>query len=306
MRSQRLLHTRSTIRRTQFNRAHAMDGRRTLLAVLAHPDDESLGFGGTLAKYAAEGAHVHLVTATRGESGRYGDGTEHPGPAALGRIRESELRAAARELGVRDVSLLDYVDGQLDRADPVEAISRIVAHIRRIRPHVVITFGPEGVYGHPDHIAISQLATAATLAAADPSFGSDGAKTTADVPHHVAKFYYMGVSPAKWQVYEAAFKRLVSRVDGIEREPTPWPEWALTTVLDADAHWRTVWRAVRCHTSQLAIYRDLEELSEQQHRMMWGRQEFYRVFSLVNGGRHRETDLFEGVAPNPAHNGAPT
>src|SRR5262245_59879374 len=106
---------------------------RRLMAILAHPDDESLGFGGTLAKYAAEGVEVFLLTATRGDAGRYhghrpGE-DQHPGPSALATIREAELRAAASALGVRDVFLLDYGDQQLDRADPREAIERIVGHL---------------------------------------------------------------------------------------------------------------------------------------------------------------------------------
>src|SRR4051812_37490113 len=103
------------------------DSGRRLLAVLAHPDDESLGVGGALAKCASQGIEVFLLTATRGDRGRYrghraGDG-EHPGPAALARLREVELRAAAAELGICEVSLLDYPDQGLDRADPREAVA---------------------------------------------------------------------------------------------------------------------------------------------------------------------------------------
>src|SRR5262245_41515313 len=116
-----------------------MTTRLRLMAVLAHPDDESLGFGGTFAKYAHEGVETFLVTATRGQSGRYRGQRDagHPGPEALGRIREAELLAAAAELGIREVSWLDYFDGQLDRVDPREAIRRIVGHLRRVRPEVV-------------------------------------------------------------------------------------------------------------------------------------------------------------------------
>ena len=87
------------------------------MAVLAHPDDESLGIGGTLAKDAAEGVETSLITATRGQRGRYRghrDPPEHPGPEALGRIRETELRAAAAALGVGDVTVLDYLDQDLE------------------------------------------------------------------------------------------------------------------------------------------------------------------------------------------------
>jgi LmbE family N-acetylglucosaminyl deacetylase len=159
------------------------------MAVLAHPDDESLGVGGTLAKYASEGVDVSLVTATRGDSGRYhgyppGD-PQHPGQSALANIRESELRAAAAVLGVRDVSLLDYHDQHLDRADARAIISGIAGHLRRVQADVVVTFGPDGAYGHPDHIAISQFTTAAIIAAADPPLPGD---RNEDVrPHAVSK-----------------------------------------------------------------------------------------------------------------------
>jgi len=265
-----------------------------LACVLAHPDDESLGAGGTLARYAAEGVEIHVVTATRGQAGRYKDNTNHPGPEALGRIREAELRAAAKELGVRDVRFLDYADGALDRVEAREATSRIVGHLRRIRPHVVITFGPDGAYGHPDHIAISQLTTAAIVQAADGAYRPpDGSDPGA--PHAVSKLYYMAWSSAKWAAYQAAFKKLVSRVDGEERQAAPWPDWAITTTIDTAEHWPAVWRAVRCHESQMAIYGPLGELSEAHHRGLWGVQEFYRVLSLVNGGRQKETDLLEGL-----------
>src|SRR5512138_790589 len=115
-----------------------------LLAVLAHPDDESLGFGGTLAKYAAEGLEVFLVTATRGNRGRFHglrqDDPRHPGPSSLATIRENELLNAAAALGVMEVVVLDYEDQGLDRVEPRAATRDIAAHVRRIRPDVVVTF----------------------------------------------------------------------------------------------------------------------------------------------------------------------
>jgi LmbE family N-acetylglucosaminyl deacetylase len=277
-----------------------MSSRRRLLAVLAHPDDESLGMGGTLAKYAAEGVDVFLVTATRGDGGRFhghrGDDGRHPGPLALGNIRETELRAAATVLGVSEVSLLDYHDQQLDRADSREAVGRIATHLRRIRPDVVVTFGPDGAYGHPDHIAISQFTTAAIVAAADAAFVAESDGTGAACPHSVSKLYYLAWPQSTWEAYQAAIRTLSATVDGVERQATPWPDWAITTVIDTSDVWLTVWRAVSCHESQLAAYDRLRDLPPEHHRRLWGSQSFYRAFSTVNGGRARETDLFEGVA----------
>src|SRR5262245_49754281 len=115
-----------------------------LMCVLAHPDDESLGTGGALAKCAAAGVANYLLTSTRGERGRYLAGRESPGPQVVGQVREAELLAAAKELGLREVRFLDYPDGALDTVDTAEAIERIAGHLRRVKPHVVITFGPDG------------------------------------------------------------------------------------------------------------------------------------------------------------------
>jgi len=269
---------------------------RKLMAVLAHPDDESLGVGGTLAKYASEGVDVFLVTATRGDAGRFrgirSDDRQHPGRQALGEIRENELRAAAKVLGIHDVCVLNYPDQGLDRAEPEEVIGRIAGEVRRIRPDVVVTFGPDGGYGHPDHVAISQFTTAAMVVAADERFAD---RATAK-PHTVSKLYYIAWPETAWGAYAAAVHRPAVTVDGVERQATAWPDWAITTVIDTRSVWSTVWRAVSCHESQLAGYERLKDVSPEHHEALWGRQSFYRAFSLVSGGRTRETDLFEGVA----------
>lgn len=286
--------------------------RLRLTCVLAHPDDETLGTGGILAHYARQGVATSLVTATRGDAGRYRTpDVPHPGREALGEIREEELRAAAGVLGVGDVSVLGYPDGELDQADAGEAVARIARQLRRLRPHVVVTFDPFGSYGHPDHIAISQLATAACVEAADesaPTVGSVPNATAPDgpdpdlpdsnpmgSPHAVSKLYYMAWDPELAEAYQAAFKRLTSTVDGVERDARPWPDWAITTRVDAGDEWSRVWEAVQCHESQMAIYGPLEELDEDLHRVLWGRQSFYRAFSTVKGGRELESDLFDGL-----------
>ncbi len=270
-----------------------------LMCVLAHPDDESLGTGGTLAKYASQGIETFLVTATRGERGRFGDAQTSPGLDVVGRTREAELLAAARELGIQGVHFLDYIDGDLDQADPIEAMAKITGHLRRVKPQVVITFGPEGAYGHPDHIAISQFTTASVVCAADPNYPIKGGEGTPSGTHQVSKLYYLAWSTDKWSAYQAAFRDLKIKVDGTERRASPWPDWALTTVIDTSPYWKTVWRAVSCHKTQMAIFSQLEGLPEEHHQALWGTQEYYRTFSLVNGGRKRETDLFEGLRPGP-------
>jgi len=264
-----------------------------LLCVLAHPDDESLGTGGILAKYAAEGVATYLVTATRGERGRIGN--ERPGPAIVGPVREAELRRAVGVLGVRELHFLDYVDGDLDRADPREAISRIAGHLRRIRPQVVVTFGADGAYGHIDHIAISQFTGAAIVAAADPAFVAAPGVDLPASTHAVDKLYWMADALPTWRAYEHAFGELIYRVDGTGRRPSPWPEWMLTTFIGTGAYSELVWRAVECHQSQISGYASLRQLAPEDQAALWNVQTYYRVFSRVNGGREREHDLFAGL-----------
>jgi LmbE family N-acetylglucosaminyl deacetylase len=262
-----------------------------LMAVLAHPDDESLGFGGILAKYAAEGIETSLVTATRGERGWFGDEREYPGLEALGQIREAELRAAAEVLGIRSVDFLGYIDGELDQAHPAEVVAKLVGHLRRVKPHVVVTFGPDGCYGHPDHIAIAQFTTAAIIEAAS----TDSPYYQHLAPHRVAKLYYMAPAEDLLNTFQFVFGDLVMHIDGVERRGAGWPDWQITTRIDTRAYWRTVWKAVCCHQTQLPAYHLLERLPEEKHKALWGCQTYYRAFSLVNGGRTVEHDLFEGL-----------
>ena len=268
-----------------------MPDKLKLMCVLAHPDDESLGTGGILAKYAAEGVETYLVTATRGERGWFGSEEEYPGLEALGKIREAELLAAANTLGIRQVDFLDYLDGDLDQAPQTEVVAKIVGHLRRVKPDVVVTFGPDGAYGHPDHIAICQFTSAALLAAADPA-----TPCCSELPaHRVSKFYYLVTMQELASVYQSVFGRLSMLVDGVERTQVAWPDWAITTRVETWDYWRTVWQAVCCHQTQLPAYQVLEHVSEDQHRSLWHSQTFYRAYSLVNGGRQVERDLFEGL-----------
>ena len=262
-----------------------------LMCILAHPDDESLGTGGILAKYAAEGVETYLITATRGERGWMGDEKDDPGLEALGRLRTSELQAAAQALGLRELHFLDYIDGDLDQADPAEAIGKIVAQLRRVRPHVVVTFDPFGAYGHPDHIAISQFTQAAIVAAADPTYGHLNGST----PHRVAKLYYMTDRKDLIAAYQSVMGDITMDVDGVVRGAMPWEDWAITTRIDTAKYWRQVWHAASCHRSQLPNYDELAQLSEEMQLKFWGCQTCYRAFSLVNGGRQVEHDLFAGL-----------
>jgi LmbE family N-acetylglucosaminyl deacetylase len=159
--------------------------RPTLLAVLAHPDDESFGMGGTLARYAASGANVYYACATGGEEGsvaqEYLDGY-----GSIAERRRAELDCAAKALGLAGVIMLGYRDSGMAgtpsnshpealAAQPLEAVAaRVCGEIRRLRPQVVVTFDPIGGYRHPDHIAIQQATVTAFYAAGDAARFPDG------------------------------------------------------------------------------------------------------------------------------------
>ena len=186
-----------------------MNDKRVLLVVLAHPDDESFGMGGTLELYARRGVEVHLVCATRGEAGEVSEECMQGFDTVADR-RVSELRCAAGILGLAGVHFLDYRDsGMTGAADnqhpnalcaaPVEQVAEEVAeYMRELRPQVVLTFDPIGRYMHPDHIAIHKATVRAFDLAADGGLHSDLP------PYQPGKLYYY--------VFPKGFLRLAVRL----------------------------------------------------------------------------------------------
>jgi LmbE family N-acetylglucosaminyl deacetylase len=154
---------------------------------------------------------------------------------------------------------------------------------------VVVTFSPDGIYGHPDHIALSQFANGALVCAADGSF-ADG-----QASHRVSKFYYMVDSPNVVEAANAAFGGIRMDVDGATRHHIGWQDWQITTWLDNTEYLDRVQQAIRCHKSQLPGYGPIGESTTVELEKMFGVGHFYRTYSLVNGGRKIETDLFEGL-----------
>ncbi len=169
---------------------------KTLLAVLAHPDDETFGMGGTLALYARQGIDVYLVCATRGEVGEM-DPQYMRGFGSVAERREAELRCAAELLGLKGVFFLGYRDSGMSgspenshpqalAAQPLEEVAAAVArHIRQLKPQVVITFDPIGGYRHPDHIAMHRATLRAFAMAGDGSYHLEGLE-----PFQPQKLYY--------------------------------------------------------------------------------------------------------------------
>jgi N-acetyl-1-D-myo-inositol-2-amino-2-deoxy-alpha-D-glucopyranoside deacetylase len=172
-----------------------MNSNKRLLAVLAHPDDESFGMGGTLALYAQRDVEVHLICATRGEVGETPPDFER-NDRSIAELRMDELRCAGQILGLEQVHFLDYRDsgmpGSADNLHPQalaaapmqQVATEIASYIRKFQPQVVLTFDPFGGYGHPDHIAIQRATQRAfTLAAEDEQFDSQS-------PYQAQKLYF--------------------------------------------------------------------------------------------------------------------
>lgn len=231
---------------------------RKLLAVFAHPDDESFTVGGTLAKYTAEGAEVILVSATKGEAGIPGLNA-----AEAARIREAELRAAAAELGVREVRFLGYPDGALASIDPNRAVARLMELLRELRPQVIITFGPDGISGHPDHVTVSRWVTTAFEM-------MDGA----DAPR---KLYYIAPSLATQQGCGVAAS-------------SPLPEGAVG--IDVSAYLEAKVRAMQAHASQSPPYSG--DPAEEARRLAC-HEWFVLARSRLPSEKGQDADLFTAL-----------
>jgi len=276
--------------------------------VLAHPDDETLGMGGTLARYASEGIEVHVITATRGQAGRYRDNSAHPGPEALGRIREAELRAAGRVLGVHEVHVLDYMDGSLDRADAAEAAGLIARHLRRIRPQVVATFGPDGAYGHPDHIRTHLVAIGAFERAGDakayPEQLGDGVE-----PWSPSKLYEQAMSRklresmnermaamgrrSFWLPPEDATPEQIAEHEAFIAKATV-PEESITTRVDIGPFIDAKWAAIQRHVTQISSESPFMQMGVEGWRDAWSTEAYVLRETRIPAAAP-ETDLFAGL-----------
>ena len=167
----------------------AASGSR-VLGVFAHPDDETFSAGGLFARYAEHGAEMMVVSATRGEAGQIRD-ARVGSRRTIAAVREAELRLACARLGVRWVRCLDYIDGTLADADFAGLVGDVAKVVREFRPDVVISFAPDGGYGHPDHIAISAATTAACEQAGEVDCSTEGL-----APRRPVSLYYRYFPPS--------------------------------------------------------------------------------------------------------------
>lgn len=281
----------------------------TLMAVFAHPDDESFGTGGTLARYGADpDVRVVLVCATRGEAGEISD-HRLATPERLGEVREEELRCACRTLGVDALYLLDYRDSgmagtpdnleprALAMADFEEAVGKIVAHIRRERPDVVVTFDETGGYGHPDHIAIHHHTKAAFAAAADPASYPEQIEAGL-MPYQARKLYFTAIPHRFFRDAIAKMKELGIEIpERFQRrldEPFGLPDEACTTDVYVQDFWDTKQAGVQCHATQLQPDSIFAALPPEIMRDLQAWECFQLAESLV-GEDTENHDLFEGL-----------
>jgi LmbE family N-acetylglucosaminyl deacetylase len=213
-----------------------MENVHGLLAVMAHPDDESMGCGGLILRHSRAGVPVNLICATRGEAGWMGKprGAVEPD---LPQIRAGELEEAAAALAIGGVELWDYPDGGVSTIDPQELTQRIWEQISKLHPKAVVTFGPDGAYGHPDHISIGACTDSAVSAMAE-----------GDRP----ALYHLAVDQQLIDFYQEAL-----RLSGDGEDPLPLvvaDKIDVLVDLDADEVMMKL-RAIDCHRSQLEEWR---------------------------------------------------
>lgn len=233
----------------------------SILLILAHPDDESSGVSGTVKKYTQQGIPVDLITATRGEKGsRVGIPTN----VDTSTVREAELRAAAAIMGIRNIYLLGYVDGELDKADMNEVVNKIMDIMQRIEPEIVITFGPDGISGHSDHITVGKAATKAF-----EKLSSEGKGPR--------KLYYVTIAASA-----------LPDADEYGVATRPDDEVAITT--DISEYFGSKIKALSAHRSQQDA-RDLIEMFEERKESGVALKEY--LYLAIPRSNRQEKDLFE-------------
>ena len=278
--------------------------KKRLLAVLAHPDDESFGPGGTLSYYAAQGVDVHIAIATDGAAGSVAEGQEDK-RAQLAAVRAQELEAAVKilggtlhNLGFRDSGMTGDPSNEhpeaFINADMDEAIERIVRLIREIKPQVIVTHDETGGYFHPDHIMCWKIVTPAFEAAADPAQYPEQNLE----PFQAERLYYTAI-PDTWRKFVALMVRLrgqdptkLGRNQDIDMTKLGIPREKIHAHIDVRAMWETKRLASAEHASQGGgsggFGRPLPVWARKQ---IFGREMFMRAYPRVPDG-YLERDLF--------------
>ena len=275
-----------------------------LLLVHAHPDDETINNGSTMAKYISEGAQVTLITCTRGEEGEVLipelSHLASNQKDELGSHREIELANAMAALGVTDYRFLGAPEkkwrdsGMMDtdpnkrsdvfwQADLDEAASYLVKVIREIKPQVLITYDEIGGYGHPDHIQAHRVAMRGAELAADPSFGEGE-------PWDISKIYWNTIPRSVLAEGMAKMKEIGSDFFGAESVddlPFAKPDEVVTTMIDGTAFIDQKMAAMKAHPTQIELDGPFFALSNQLGNQVWGNE----YYTLVKGERSSKVDV---------------
>ncbi len=252
---------------------------KKMLFLFAHPDDESYGAGGTIAKYASQGVEIYLVSATNGEKCRI----NRVGASDLGATRKRELIEAGRVLGVRKTYFLDYPDRYLNTVSPKEIKARLGEIMERVRPQIVVTFDSHGITGHPDHQAISRFTTEVFY-----ELKACGPDADTDKDFFLWKLYYLTI-PSRWLLTVPLL--LNSRV---RRKYRGTPLRSITTEIDVSDFKHLKRKACQCHASQFNNFRGVNRYVGSK----FFKKEYF-VLANPSGFRPRakgrEKDLFEGI-----------
>jgi mycothiol conjugate amidase Mca len=282
----------------------------SLMIVHAHPDDEVIGSGGTLARYSDEGLETVLVTATLGEEGEIvvPDMDTPENHARLAQIRREELRKAVAILGIKRQEFLGYRDSGMagrpsnehpecfHQADMAEATGRLVRLVRAYRPDVLVSYNEAGGYGHPDHIACHKVTLAAFDAAADPARYPEAGAAWAPL-----KLYEMNrpreLSQQAWEQMRALGMK--TPLDNPEYDITRFtvPQDRITTALDVSDYMERKRAALLEHRTQIAIDGPFLSMPAEISRQWFGAEYFTLLQSRVPMP-HREgheDDLFAGL-----------
>ena len=272
-----------------------MQKKPTLLAIFAHPDDEAFATGGTLAYYASSGYRVVLACSTRGESGEIADPTL-ANPESLGDVRESELRCSAHTMGFDEVFFLDYCDSGMvgtdmnkDRtayinAPDEEVVRKLVEIIRDVKPDVVLTFEPYGMYGHPDHMAIHRHAVAAFHAAGDPDrFPAAGP------PWKSGRLFYTAISISFFD----NMTKLLNDPDSF-KDFKGSPDDQIHVDMNISQHIQAKWDALLCHATQFGEDNGFRKVPREEAWKVFSHETFTLAWPDIKPGE-KLRDLFDGL-----------
>jgi LmbE family N-acetylglucosaminyl deacetylase len=255
-----------------------MTQTKNVLAIFAHPDDEVICGPGTLALCAERGDRVSLLCATRGELGPIAHETLAT-RATLGEVRERELRQSCAALGIADVELLDLPDsGVAAAAYEHHTLHKLVHVIRRDRPAMLISFGADGIYGHPDHVAMCELASEARRAAADPKFQLQEPQNARDLqPYHIPRHFFPVWTGRYVRQLLAALSAAGTpgQLWALEPEQFPALESVITAEVDVTSVLSKKIKAIHCHRTQLARDNALALLEGKLAERFLGREFFH-------------------------------